>query len=364
MGLQRSLAKLALSFFLILIGAGIGAFFLFRYLDSPPPESAASMVDSEEVPGVEAGTADVSLLFEVRPGETATSVGFRLRSAGLIRSTLLWSAFARLDSEPIKAGYYRLEPPLRSLEIWDLLVSGKQLLVRITVPEGFTLKKAAELIEARGVASAADFLAASEDPALVSAYGIPARTMEGFLYPDTYYFPLRYPADRVVRKMADTFFSKLSEVAPKPLSGYSAKELFERVVIASIVEREYRAVDEAGLMAGVFFNRLEINMALQSCATVEYVITEIQGKPHPEVIYNRDLEIRDPYNTYANRGLPPGPISFPGPVSLRAAFNPAPTDYLYFRLVDAEAGRHRFSRTLDEHVEAGVRYVKRLGPGS
>lgn len=355
---------LALSVFTIVLGAGLGAFFLFRCLDAPPPEASAAMVDSGAVPGIEADPDGVSLLFEVRSGETATSVGFRLRSAGAIRSTLLWAVLARLDSEPIKAGYYRLTPPLRALEIWDILVSGKQLLVRITVPEGFTLKKAAELMEARGVVSAADFLSAAADSALVSAYGIPARTMEGFLYPDTYFFPLRYPADRVVRKMADTFFSKLSEIAPKPLSGYTPKELFERVVVASIVEREYRAVDEAGLMAGVFFNRLGINMALQSCATVEYVITEIQGKPHPEVIYNRDLEIRDPYNTYANRGLPPGPISFPGPTALRAAFNPAPTDYLYFRLVDAEAGRHRFSRTLDEHVEAGVRYVKRIGPGS
>lgn len=360
MGLQRFLAKLVLSLIGTLVGAGLCAFFLFRYFDAPPPLSAAA--EAGAVPGVEA-EADGSLLLEVRSGETATSVGSRLRRAGLIRNTLLWSAFARLDSASIKAGYYRLEPPLRALDVWDLLVSGKQLLVRVTVPEGVTLKKAAELMEARGVVSGADFLAAATDAALVASYGIPALTMEGFLYPDTYYFPLRYPAERVVRKMADTFFSKIAGIAPKPLSGYTAKELFEQVVIASIVEREYRAVDEAGLMAGVFFNRLKIGMALQSCATVEYVITEIQGKPHPEVIYNRDLEIKDPYNTYAYRGLPPGPISLPGLVALRAAFNPAPTDYLYFRLVDAQAGRHRFSRTLDEHVEAGILYVKRIRSG-
>jgi UPF0755 protein len=99
-------------------------------------------------------------------------------------------------------------------------------------------------------------------------------------------------------------------------------------------------------------------MALQSCATVEYVITEIQGKPHPEVLYTRDTEIRDPYNTYRFSGLPPGPISEPGAAALKAAFDPAQTDYLYFRLVDADAGKHYFSKTLDDHIRAGVLYLK------
>jgi UPF0755 protein len=91
---------------------------------------------------------------------------------------------------------------------------------------------------------------------------------------------------------------------------------------------------------------------------VEYIITEIQGKPHPEVIYTRDTEIRDPYNTYIRPGLPPGPISWPGETALRAAFYPEASDYLYFRLVDDYAGRHYFSRTLDDHIKAGRLYVK------
>jgi UPF0755 protein len=131
------------------------------------------------------------------------------------------------------------------------------------------------------------------------------------------------------------------------------------VIIASIVEREYRVDEEAALMAGVFYNRLGIGMALQSCATVDYVITEIQGRPHPDVLYTRDIEIRDPYNTYIRPGLPPGPISFPGAVALNAAFFPAASEYLYFRLVDSAAGRHYFSKTLDDHIRAGVLYVKR-----
>ena len=160
--------------------------------------------------------------------------------------------------------------------------------------------------------------------------------------------------------MADTFFAKLGEIFPD-FSSLPPEELNKKVIIASIVEREYRLDDEAALMAGVFYNRLAIGMALQSCATVEYVITEIQGKPHPEILYTRDTEIRNPYNTYIRPGLPPGPISAPGGVALEAAFNPRESGYLYFRLRDPAEGRHYFSRTLDDHIRAGNLYVKSRG---
>jgi UPF0755 protein len=135
-------------------------------------------------------------------------------------------------------------------------------------------------------------------------------------------------------------------------------ELNNMVILASIVEREYRRGEEAPLMAGVFSNRLGIGMALQSCATVEYIITEIQDRPHPEVLSTRDTEIRDPYNTYIRPGLPPGPICAPGKVALRAALFPEKSNFLYFRLVDEASGKHYFSRTLDDHIRAGRLYVK------
>ena len=181
--------------------------------------------------------------------------------------------------------------------------------------------------------------------------------MEGFLYPDTYLFPSGYPASKVVSAMADNFFRRLNDIAPESLS-MSPADIAKKVIIASIVEREYRIPEEAALMAGVFYNRINIGMALQSCATVEYIITEIQNRPHPNVLLNRDLEIRDPYNTYQYPGLPPGPISAPGETALRAAFNPSPSEYFYFRLIDDNAGQHYFSRTLDDHIRAGILYLK------
>lgn len=157
--------------------------------------------------------------------------------------------------------------------------------------------------------------------------------------------------------MVDTFFSRITDIDADTLS-LPPEELNRLIILASIVEREYRLDEEAPLMAGVFINRLNINMALQSCATVVYVITEVQGRPHPEMLYNRDIEIRDPYNTYIRPGLPPGPICSPGSVALRAVLNPSETNYMYFRLVNQASGKHYFSNTLDDHIRASVLYVK------
>jgi UPF0755 protein len=190
--------------------------------------------------------------------------------------------------------------------------------------------------------------------------------MEGYLFPDTYLFNLKFPARMVVNVMAENFFAKLEEIAPEAAAAWRAggsktmsmEDINNRIIIASIVEREYRIPEEAALMAGVFYNRLKIGMALQSCATVEYVITEIMGRPHPGVLFNRDLELKDPYNTYLYPGLPPGPVSAPGKTALAAAFNPAPSNYLFFRLMDPREGKHYFSRTLDDHIKAGALYTK------
>ena len=125
------------------------------------------------------------------------------------------------------------------------------------------------------------------------------------------------------------------------------------------VEREYRADDEAPLIASVFYNRLKRNIGLESCATLEYIITEIQQEAHPEYITLEDEKIDSPYNTYRWAGLPPGPISNPGRIALEAAFHPARTGYLYFVLRDQQAGRHFFSRDLSEHNQAKYLYLKK-----
>jgi UPF0755 protein len=346
-----SLMGLALFTVFILIGG-------FFYFNSPPALSPDSLKNRENFVADSGGEA---VNFEVARGESARSAGDRLAELGLIRSRLFWQLLCRYSGEQIKTGTYRIDIPSDTIAIHRLLVSGRQMLLRITIPEGLTLSKTARLMENAGICASDEFIAAASDPEIAGFYRIPGPGMEGYLYPDTYLFPLGYPAAMVVRAMADNFFSRIAKMDDRA-SIMQPEELNKLVILASIVEREYRLDEEAPLMAGVFRNRLDIGMALQSCATVEYVITEIQGKPHPEVLSTRDTEIRDPYNTYIRPGLPPGPIASPGAIALKAAFNPTKSDYLYFRLVEADSGRHYFSRTLDDHIKAGRLYTKRNSP--
>ena len=332
---------------LVICGLSIAGIIYFNAPPEKPPVASDDAMRLED---------DGVLYVEVRSGETAYSVGMRLEKAGVIKTRYFWNLLFRLGSEYVKTGTYRIELPASQAKIRSILTSGEQLLVRVTVPEGITLKKSARIFEEAGVCREDEFLAAASSREILDAYNIPGPSMEGYLFPDTYLFPLGFPAEKVVEKMADTFFGRLKKIAPEEMS---EEELNNRVIIASIVEREYSIPEEAGIMAGVFYNRMKIGMALQSCATVEYVITEIQGRPHPEVLLNRDIEIRDPYNTYLRPGLPPGPISAPGAIALDAAFNPVKSDYLYFRLTDPESGQHYFSRTFDDHIRAGTLYLKR-----
>jgi UPF0755 protein len=343
----------AIAFVLILGGIAAG---VLIYLNNPPPVVSQMLWESSPVNPLRLED-DGQVFIEIRDGESSYSVGQRLEKAGLIRSRYFWNLLSHLDKEYIKTGAYRFKYPATQIEMRSILVEGKQLLTRITVPEGATLKKTAAILEEAGVCGREAFLQSASEPGILGEYRVPGLTMEGYLYPDTYLFPASYPAAEIIRTMADTFFKRLGETDKNSVS-LSPEEINRRVILASIVEREYRVEDEASLMAGVFYNRLEIGMALQSCATVEYVITEIQGKPHPRVIYERDTAILDPYNTYIRPGLPPGPISAPGKVALDAVFHPVSSDYLYFRLVNPAEGRHYFSKTLDEHIQAGTFYVK------
>jgi len=300
---------------------------------------------------------DDGYLIDIRKGESSQSVGMRLERTGLIKNRYFWNIVCRLGKAQIKTGTYRIKMPASQIAIYKTLVSGKEVLHKVTIPEGVTLKKMAKIIEESGVCSAQDFLSAACDMAIVHKYLIPNKSMEGYLFPDTYFFPAEYPAEKIVTAMADNLYSNLKNIDPAILS-MTPKELNEKIIIASIVEREYRVEKEAPIMAGVFYNRLKINMALQSCATVEYIITEIQNRPHPSVLLFSDIEIDHPYNTYVKPGLPPGPISAPGLTALKAAFSPSNTNYLYFRLEDVASGRHYFSRTYDEHIKAGQLITK------
>jgi UPF0755 protein len=347
-----SLFTAVIALILIFITVIIG---VVMYFNSPVPESKRPAVFSQN--DAIRMTDDGNYLIDIRKGESSQSVGLRLERTGLISSRYFWNIICRFGKNQIKTGTYKIITPASQIAIYRILTSGQEVLYKVTIPEGVTLKKMAKIIEEAGICSAEDFLSAANNMAIVYQYLIPNQSMEGYLFPDTYFFPSEYPAQKVITTMADTFFNNLKNINPSILT-MNPNELNEKIIIASIVEREYRMAQEAPLMAGVFYNRLRINMALQSCATVEYIITEIQNLPHPSVLLFKDLEIDNPYNTYIKPGLPPGPISAPGITALQAAFNPESTNYLYFRLEDVASGRHYFSRTYDEHIKAGQLITK------
>ncbi|MCX7787778.1 MAG: endolytic transglycosylase MltG [Spirochaetes bacterium] len=303
--------------------------------------------------------------FSILKGESVSTIADRLEQKGLIRSAdfLIWLSRWKGTEKQYRVGHYRIPKGKSTLFVHDLLVKGVQALYRVTIPEGWTISRIGRLLESKGIVSVSEFLSASKQEEILKKYGIPTSSVEGYLFPETYYFPKDYPAIRVIERMVETFFQRLATIVQeKPLP--TGKELLDKVILASIIEREYRDPEEAPMISSVFYNRLKIRMPLGSCATVEYVLTEELGKPHPDMLTYEDLEVPSPYNTYKHSGLPPGPICNPGETALKAAFYPAETDYRYFVLKDPEGGRHHFSKTLQEHMQAKVVYLKKIQPGS
>jgi len=300
----------------------------------------------------------------VRPGESLGTIAGRLQAEGLVRSAFFLEALARLTGTQgsYKSGYFRILPGDSAVDVHNLLVSGYQEQVKVTIPEGWSLKKIAAHLEAKGVSTRAEVLAAACSPALLARLGVPAANLEGYLFPDTYFFPRGYPAEGIVEQMALNFFDRLRELDPE--SGrLSPGELHEKLIVASIVEREYRLEREAPLIASVFYNRLRYNIGLESCATLEYIITDVLDRPHPGYLGEEDKRIKSPYNTYMWAGLPPGPISNPGRVALAAALHPPRTEFYYFVLKDPQTGQHYFSDSLKQHNWAKYQYLKQVGAG-
>ncbi|MBR1638696.1 MAG: endolytic transglycosylase MltG [Treponema sp.] len=306
--------------------------------------------------------------FEIPYGTSLYTVSEELKAAGLIKNDRLFYYAARYPqilkvffpreaagmNFSLKSGIYHLTPSFSVIEIMNFLSSGQTEFCKVSIPEGLTISKIAAILEEQRICNKGDFISACRNPENFMDYPFyelfengKIENCEGFLFPDTYYLNIGMNAESVLAVMVENFFEKIKEVPN--LSEMTTEELFETVTLASIVEREYRVDEEAPLIASVFKNRLERNIGLYSCATLEYIITEIQGKPHPDTILISDTKIDNPYNTYKWAGLTPGPISNPGLVALNAATNTPKTNYYFFQVINPAEGRHVFTTTLEEH---------------
>lgn len=283
---------------------------------------------------------------KVERGEPLAAIVHRLKDHGVISNERLFSFWARLWGldKKIHWGLYRFELPLPPRQVLDQMQLGKGLFHRVTVPEGLTVREIAELLEKAAIADKERFLAEAAKPELLSRVGMEGRGIEGYLFPDTYYFtPFMTERDiliAMVEQFRASFNSRLAEQA-----GEIGLDVHQAVTLASLIEKETGVDEERPLISAVFHNRLRARIPLQSDPTVIYGLKNFSG-----TLTRKDLQGPSPYNTYRISGLPPGPICNPGLSSLTAALNPAQVPYLYF--VSKNDGSHVFSVSLAEHNRA------------
>lgn len=259
--------------------------------------------------------------------------------------------YARLTGgdRNIKPGTYLLKPGTPWTDIISALHGGRGLVNTVTIPEGYTISQITPLLAQKLKVPVDSVRVAMRDSALRARLDIPNSTLEGYVFPDTYAFPLGTTARQAVTEMVYAFERRWNPEWDSSLTELKINRN-DLVTMASIVEREARVAEERPVIAAVYYNRLRRGMLLQADPTIQFALGHHVGR----VLY-KDLEIKSPYNTYINKGLPPGPIASPGLASLTAAAHPANVPYLYF--VATRDGHHEFRMTLGEHVNA-IRQVR------
>ena len=287
----------------------------------------------------------------VPKGASFSTAADSLHGKGLVGSTFMFKVYARFKGADrnIKPGTYLLKRGTPWPDIVAALHGGHGLVNTVTIPEGFGLMQIVPLLSTNLQVPADSINAAVRDSALIRRLNIPGNTLEGYLFPDTYAFPVGTSARQAVSELVRRFEREWKPTWDTALAG-RGQTRHQIVTLASIVEKEAKKAAERPVIAGVYTNRLREKMLLQADPTVQYAL----GKHTPRVLL-KDLEVDSPYNTYKYPGLPPGPIASPGGASLVAAMFPANVPYLYF--VAAPDGHHEFRRTLAEH-EAAIRAIR------
>lgn len=313
---------LATLLLLILIAAGVAAYVVY----TPYGPAAETFVD-------------------IAPRSGTMAIAAQLEQSGVIRSRYGFDLLRVLQRGRLKAGEYRFDHPVPMTEVYRRIERGDVYTRALTIPEGYNIFDIAKVVEANGFGSSDAFLAAERQHTELIAAWAPTdsarpASLEGYLFPDTYYFSRHATPLQILSTMVRRFRQVSEQLG---MTGDVART----VVMASLIEKEVSQDAERPLVAGVFVNRLAKGMPLATDPTVIYAaLLENRWRG---TIYASDLQSPSPYNTYKHTGLPPGPICNPGIAALRAAIAPAETDFLYF--VSDAAGHSRFSTDLKQHSE-------------
>jgi len=296
------------------------------------------------------------IIFEVEKGKGAEAIARGLKEKGVIKKEWPFLIGYQLffSPESLKAGEYVFSLPLSTKEVLRMLTEGQVYLYPLTIPEGLTGQEISELLDSSNFVEEEDFREAFSQKEIISSWDEEAQNLEGYLFPETYFFPKGTPAKEIVSNMISQFKDVFREEWKRRALEMDLS-LREVVILASLVEKETSISEEKNLVSAVFHNRLKRRMKLDCDPTIIYVLKQ-EGRFTGRLRY-KDLKLDTPYNTYLYPGLPPGPICNPGRASLQAALYPAEEDFLYF--VSKNDGNHHFSRTFKEHQRAVLIYQKR-----
>jgi len=302
----------------------------------------------------------------LHPGYSTRRIATELQSAGVIRSAdafVLWHYLRHKRS--LKAGEYLFEKTATALDVHRRLVHGDVYFHTVVIPEGFNIFDIAQAIQNAGLGSSEEFLkVATSDTALIADLAPDARTLEGYLFPNTYEFTRMQTMQEMAAAMVKQFRQvaheiglttdvKMTDVKSTDAPG---NDVQQTVILASIIEKETAAAEERPLVASVYYNRMAKHGELQADPSVIYA--ELLQGSYSGALHHADMQFNSDYNTYTHPGLPPGPIGNPGKSSLEAAMHPADTDYFYF--VSNGNGHHRFAHSLEEHNKNVAAYRKAM----
>lgn len=276
----------------------------------------------------------------LRPGYSTRRIATELRNSGVIRSApafLVWHYFHRTRS--LKAGEYLFEQAADIRTVHSRLARGDVYVHTVVIPEGFTIFDVAQAIQEAGLGSREEFLElAKSNAGLITDLDPQAQSLEGYLFPDTYQFTRTQSLHDIIGLMVKRFRQEAAAIGLN-------SDVHRVVTTASIVEKETAVPEERPMVASVYYNRLDKRMGLDADPSIIYA--ELLDGSYRGALHHADMQVDSPYNTYRHVGLPPGPIGNPGRSALEAAMHPAVSDFYYF-VADGN-GRHRFSRSLEEH---------------
>lgn len=333
-------------------------FFKFqaRQVNVPVVKKDSSFINKKEA---------VEIIIHIEKGMSFQAVAKLLKQRGLINSVFSFRVLAwfRGESTKIQSGEYTFQKNTPSWKILDALVEGKTRLHRITFYEGYNMYEMAKILEEGNFLDKEQFISLCHDSDLIYELLEEKRdSLEGYLFPDTYYIPLPVEPEKLIRKMVQGFLKVYGRLSGEGLKKAAVGNVYlsrhELVILASIVEKETGLAKERPLIASVFYNRLNKKMRLESDPTILYGMIREAGGLVSLNIRKKDILRKTPYNTYRIFGFPAGPISNPGEESLKAVFEPANSSFLYF--VSRNDGSHIFSKTYREHAEAVDRYQRKI----